>query len=135
MNEKSDLFKNVNPSKDNWLNCGSGYGGVTYTFVITGNFARVELLINRGLQEENKELFDRILDRKDEIESSFGNQLDWQRLENGKGSRIAYWLRDVNVFNEEDWDKMISFMTNNMVKLRNSLKEVLSDVITKQSRL
>lgn len=135
MNEKSDLFKNVNPSKDNWLNCGSGYGGVTYTFVITGNFARVELLINRGLQEENKELFDRILDRKDEIESSFGNQLDWQRLESGKGSRIAYWLRDVNVFNEEDWDKMISFMTNNMVKLRNSLKEVLSDVITKQSRL
>jgi len=30
MNEKSDLYKNVSPSKDNWLSCGSGYTGLAY---------------------------------------------------------------------------------------------------------
>lgn len=131
MNEKSDLFKNISPSKDNWIGCGSGYSGLAYMFVVTGNYARVELWINRGLQEENKELFDRIHAYKDKIEESFRDQLDWQRLNEGKGSRIAYWLKDVSVFNEEDWDKMISFMTTNMIKFEKSIKDVLRDVIKK----
>lgn len=49
----------------------------------------------------------------------------------GKGSRIAYWLKDVSVFNKEDWDKMISFMTTNMIKFEKSIKDVLRDVIKK----
>lgn len=48
MNEKSDLYKNVSPSKDNCISCGSGYSGLTYTFLITGNFARIELSINKS---------------------------------------------------------------------------------------
>lgn len=131
MNEKSELFKNISPSKDNWIGCGSGYSGLAYNFVITGNYARVELWINRGLQEENKKIFDRIYDHKDEIETSFGDKLDWQRLEDGKGSRITYWLKDVSVFNEEDWDKMITFMTTNMIRLEKSLKKVLRVVFGK----
>lgn len=54
MNEQSDLFKNISPSKDNWIGCGSGHSGMAYNFVITGNYARIELWINRGMQNENK---------------------------------------------------------------------------------
>lgn len=129
MNEKSDLFKNISPSKDSWIGCGSGHSGIAYNFVITGNYARVELWINRGLQEENKRHFDNIYRHKEKIEASFGDQLDWQRLDDGKGSRIAYWLKDVSVYNEEDWPQMIDFMTINMIKLEKALKNVLRDVI------
>lgn len=73
----------------------------------------------------------KLTSHKDKIEESFGDQLDWQRLNEGKGSRIAYWLKDVSVFNEEDWDKMISFMTTNMIKFEKSIKDVLRDVIKK----
>lgn len=131
MNEKSDLFKNISPSKDSWIGCGSGHSGIAYNFVITGNYARVELWINRGLQEENKRHFDNIYRHKEKIEASFGDQLDWQRLDDGKGSRIAYWLKDVSVFNEEDWPQMIDFMTINMIKLEKALKNVLREVIKK----
>ena len=131
MNEKSDLFKNISPSKDNWIGCGSGYSGLAYNFVITSNYARVELWINKGVQEENKEIFDSIYTFKGEIESSFGDQLDWQRRDDGKGSRIAYWLRDVNVFNEEDWSEMINFLTTNMVKFEMAMKDILRAVFQK----
>ncbi len=131
MNEKSDLFKNISPSKDNWIGCGSGYSGLAYNFVITSNYARIELWINKGAQEDNKEIFDSIYKFKDEIESSFGDQLDWQRRDDGKGSRIAYWLRDVNVFNEEDWPEMINFLTSNMVKFEIAMKKVLRSVFKK----
>ncbi len=131
MNEKSDLFQNVSPSKDNWLGCGSGHSGISYSFVVTSNYARIELWIIGKSREENKEIFDDIFYRKDEIESSFGNQLDWQRRDDGKGSRIAYWLKDVNIFNEDDWPEMIVFLTSNMVKFESSIKDVLRDVIKK----
>lgn len=131
MNEKSDLFKNISPSKDNCIGCGSGYSGLAYNFVITSNYARIELWINKGAQEDNKEIFDSIYKFKGEIESSFGDQLDWQRRDDGKGSRIAYWLRDVNVFNEEDWPEMINFLTSNMVKFEIAMKKVLRSVFKK----
>ena len=131
MNGKSGLFKNISPSKDNWIGCCSGYSGLEYTFVITSNYARIELWINKGSQEENKEIFDSIYKFKGEIESSFGDQLDWQRRDDGKGSRIAYWLRDVNVFNEEDWPEMIDFLTSNMVKFEMAMRKVLRNVFNK----
>jgi len=131
MNEKSDLFKNISPSKDNWIGCGSGYSGLAYIFCITGSFARVELWINKGTKEENKLIFDKIHSSKEQIETKFGNKLDWQRLEDGKGSRVAYFLKDVNVFNEEDWDKMIDFMVSNMIKLESIMKNILPEVLKK----
>lgn len=132
MNEKSNLFKNVNPSKDNWIGCGSGHSGLTYTFAVTSTYARIELYINRGPQEDNKAIFDDILAQKEKIESSFGDQLDWQRRDGGKASKIAYWLRDVSVFNGEDWPEMIEFLTSNMIKFESSMKNVLSDVMEKK---
>lgn len=131
MNEKSDLFKNISPSKDNWISCGSGHSGLGYVFVITGNFARVELWINKGKKEDNKQIFDRIHAYKDQIELIFGNELDWQRLDDGKGSRIAFYLRNVSVFIEEDWDKMIDFMTSNIIRLEKAMKDVLPEVLKK----
>ena len=129
MNEQSDLFKNISPSKDNWIGCGSGHSGIAYSFVVTSNYARIELWIIGKTQEENKQIFDNIFSKKEKIESSFGDHLDWQRRDDGKGSRIAYWLRDVNVFNEEDWPEMINFLTSNMVKFEGSIKGVLRDTM------
>ncbi|MHB8963874.1 MAG: DUF4268 domain-containing protein, partial [Saccharofermentanales bacterium] len=131
MNEQSTLFKNISPSKDNWITCGSGHSGIGYGFVITGNFSRVELWINKGPKEENKEIFDRIYTYKDQIEEKFGHELDWQRLDDGKGSRIGFYQKDVSVFNEDDWDKMIEFLVNNMIYFEKSIRDVLHNVVKK----
>src|SRR5690625_6154039 len=101
MNKKSRLLSNVNPTKDNWLGTGSGYSGIAYTFTATGGYARVELWINRGSQDENKAIFDKLFVNKEKIETKFEAELDWQRLDDGKGSRIAYSLTNVSIFNEE----------------------------------
>jgi len=131
MNGKSESYKNISPSKDNWLTCGSGFSGMTYVFVITGDFARVEFWINKGTQEENKKIFDNLYLHKETIEANFGNDLDWQRLDKGKGSRVAYYLRDVSVFNEDDWGNMIEFMTKNMIKLQSALKNNIQEALIK----
>ncbi|MCC5895474.1 MAG: DUF4268 domain-containing protein [Alkalibacterium sp.] len=129
MNSRSSLFANVNPSKDNWLGCGSGYSGISYSFVITKEYCRVELFINIGDKENNKALFDKLYSRKTEIENTFEHSLDWQRLDDKKSCRISYRMDGVNVFNENEWPKMINFLTNHMIKLEKTFKVILSEVM------
>jgi len=133
MNEKSDLFRNISPSKDNWINCGSGQSGFSYSLVVTRSFARVELYIDKGSQEYNKQIFDNLYQRRDILQTKFGAAFEWERLDNRRACRIAYYLRDVNVFDERDWNKMIEFLVESMVKLEATLRDELKPVVPIQT--
>lgn len=41
VNEKTTMFQNIGPSKNNWM--GAGFGGFFFFFVISKNFARTEI--------------------------------------------------------------------------------------------
>jgi len=56
----STQFKNVNASTDHWISGGSGVSGAPFSFVVTKNYAAVEVLINVSSKEENKKLYDKI---------------------------------------------------------------------------
>ena len=131
INEKSDLFSNISPSKDNWISAGTGVSGVGYNFVISKNYARTEIYMSRSNKEENKFIFDKLLEKKDVIESSTG-KLEWERLDNKKASRIKKEIQDVSLYEKEDWEKMINFMVDSMLKLekgfKNHLKKINSEL-------
>lgn len=129
MNKESNLFSNVNPVKDNWLACGSGYSGISYQFVVTGSYARAALWIIGRSQEENKSIFDQLLQHKNSIENKFENELDWERLDEGKGSRVGYSLSNVSVFNQDDWEEMVEFLTKHMIQLEKSIKGALREIM------
>jgi hypothetical protein len=135
INEKADLFKNVSPSKDNWIGAGTGISSVSYNFVMSRNYARVEVYLQRSVREENKFIFDELMNYRDSIEDNFGDLLIWERLDDKKASRIKYQKEDVNIYNEGDWETMINFMVSSMVKLENSFKvpiiEVRKNLISK----
>lgn len=125
MNKKSRLFSNVNSTKDNWLGTGSGYSRIAYTFTATRSYVRVELWINRGSQDENKAIFDKLFLNREMVEAKFEAALDWQRLDDGKGSRIAYTLTNVSIFNKDNWTEMIQFLVTHMIKIENAVKDPL----------
>ena len=58
MNGQSDLLSNVSPSRDSWIPVALGMGGVSISIVVSQTYARTEVFINRGDQEENKKIFD-----------------------------------------------------------------------------
>jgi hypothetical protein len=51
---------------------GAGTAGVSYTFVITKSFVRIELTISTSSKETNKIYFKKLHKNKEAIEQTFG---------------------------------------------------------------
>lgn len=127
-NTKSDLFSGRNMELnqyDHWLSTGSGISGCTFNFIITKNYCSVEFGLSSSEKEFNKKLYDYLYSNKDDIEKDYGDSLCWERLNDKKMSRISYRLDDVSIFNKEDWDNMITFLTENMIKLEKTFRKYI----------
>lgn len=134
MNQKSDIYSNVGPSRDNWIGTGSGLSGVAFNSVISNYYARSEVYISRSSKEENKFIFDLLYKMKEQIEGEFGDKLVWERLDDKKACRIKFELLNVSYFNKDDWDKMIEHMIDGIQRIEKSFKKPIktaSDTLKK----
>ena len=128
MNKASTLFQNVNPTKDHWLGAGAGLSGVAFNFVAGQSYARTEVYIARAVTEENKFIYDELYKAREAIETDFGGALEWERLDAKKASRVKNEMRDVNFYNKEEWDKMMAFMIDSMVRMEKAFKSKLASI-------
>jgi len=122
-NKKNNLFSNISPSKDNWIGLGIGMSGVNINLTVTKTHCRSEVYFNRGSQSENKEAFDYFAKKKTEIESAFGDSLRWERMDEKIICRIKFQLDEVNVFEKEDWPKMIDFLIDASERMEKTFKK------------
>ncbi|WP_025795548.1 DUF4268 domain-containing protein [Vibrio parahaemolyticus] len=119
-----DLFNNINPSKDHWLSAGSGVRSCPFSLIFGTREARVEFSMSRPEMVENKFIFDHLLERKAEIESSFGAELEWLRLDDKKASRIQY-KKNFEGYDRENWPEIIEWMVKHMAMLEGAFKQAL----------
>lgn len=102
-------FSGCTTSKENWLSGFFGIGGFNISCVANYNKARVDLTLANSNKERNKEAFDYLYRHKTEIEEKLGNQIEWLRSDNTKGSYIVIRLEGVSIENESDWTQMAKF--------------------------
>jgi len=128
-NTKSHLFSNISPSKDSWISAGSGVSGVGFNFVVSKNYARTEVYMSRSVAEENKFIFDKLKELKTDIEAKT-QLLVWERLDNKKASRIKQELNNVSLYEKDDWNEMINYMIESMIKVESAFKKPLQEINT-----
>lgn len=131
----TSLFSNVNPTKSHWLSSGAGFSGIYYTMLITGSYVAIEFSIARASKQENKRIFNQLLQNKKGIESSFGSELIWEELKDKKMSKIIAQLNGVNLFEKEDWDKMSDFLINNLPPFEIAFNPLINDFKSNKQRL
>ena len=102
-------FSNVTTSKMNWISGTIGIGGLTIGCIANFDHSRVELYIDRGNKEVNKQLFDFLFQQRSAIETKMGVPLNWWRYEDRRASTITYRLEGVSIEKEEDWTQMAKF--------------------------
>ena len=67
---------------------GAGVGGFNFAFARTRQF-RVELYIDTGNYDRNKQFFDALSAHRDQIERDLGVTVTWQRLDSKRASRVS----------------------------------------------
>lgn len=106
----------------NWFAFGGGKNGFSFVFAFTGDRRfRVELSINTGEMERNKQAFDILHEQKSEIERAIGFPLSWERLDDKLTSRIATY-RDGSINDlPEDLEVLSSWAIETMISFRRVL--------------
>lgn len=121
------LFQNISPSDDHWLSAGSGLASCPYALILLKKEIRVEFTFGRANAEENKWLYDRLHERRDDIESAFGHEFQWLRLDEKKASRIQFAF-PCDGYNRENWSDYANWHIEHIQKLENALKGPISEL-------
>jgi len=118
------LHANRSATKHNWIGTSAGKRGFMYAYTVNQNNSTVELYIDRGgdSKEENERMFDNLKQNKAEIESVFGEKLEWERLETKRACRIVkrFSLGGYRT-NEEQWPGIHDKMVDAMIKLEKAI--------------
>ncbi len=112
----------------NWYAFSSGVSGIPFSAVFAqGGKARTELYIDVGNGEKNSALFDWLYNQKEEIHFQLGKELEWERLDDKRASRIAVYRDGSIQSNEEELTEIKAWHIENLI----NFKKILSPLIKK----
>ena len=115
------LYQNVSPSKDHWLSAGTGISGCVYGLHFLRTEVRVLLDLQRGSKEDNKWLFDRLQEQREQLEREFGGKLEWRRMDDKKSSRIDL-SRSFDSYNRDVWPEITTWLAEHINRLESAFK-------------
>ena len=120
--ERGKPFNIRKATTDHWYNVaiGTSDAHIDITLVNKDSLIGVELYIT-----DNKELFDKLYERKDEIERDLGFSLDWRRLDNSKASRIVYHIKGLNFDDHSNYNELMNKTIDLAVLMRNVFKKYI----------
>lgn len=110
--------------KDNWLYARCGLRSVHYGMIFTKDEARVEFGIARESKDQNKALFDLLCKQRDSLNSTFGAELNWRRMDDKKAAAIDF-SKDFDGHNREAWPEMITWLVEHMQRLEKAFEPQL----------
>ncbi len=121
--ERGKPFNVRKATTDHWYNVaiGTSDAHIDITLVNKDSVIGVELYIT-----DNKEFFDKLYQRKDEIENDLGFKLDWRRLNNSKASRIVTFIKGLNFDDHSNYNELINKTIDLAVLMRDKFKKYIN---------
>lgn len=125
---KTELFANISPSTGSWVGAGSGFGGLPFNYTVLQHGTRIELYIDTRDGEENKRIFNSLFQKKEEIESVFGEPLVWETKEERRSCRIYKSYESGGWQDVDKWDAVHKELAEAMAKLESALRPHLNEL-------
>lgn len=121
--ERGKPFNVRKATTEHWYNVaiGTSDAHIDITLVNKDSVIGVELYIT-----DNKEFFDKLYQRKDEIENDLGFKLDWRRLNNSKASRIVTFIKGLNFDDHSNYNELINKTIDLAVLMRDTFKKYIN---------
>ena len=120
--ERGKPFNIRKATTDHWYNVaiGTSEAHIDITLVNKDSLIGVELYIT-----DNKELFDKLFEKKDIIEKDLGLKLDWRRLDNSKASRIFYSIKGLNFDDHSNYNELMNKTIDLAILMRDTFKKYI----------
>ena len=129
-NSKTPLHENISPNEYHWCGTGAGFRGLGLNYIIRQHGADVELYIDRGqgCDAENKEIFDALHQRGEQIEAAFGDTLEWARLDTKRACRIKCEIFGGYRDDASQWVVTIKKMVDAMIRFEKAMRPHIEDL-------
>ena len=117
--EKGKPFNTHKPSTDHWYSVaiGSSRCYILIELVNKDHFIRVGLWI-----PDDKGLYDTLHEKKEEIEKALPFPLNWERLDNKKGSSVSTRIKGLNFKKKENYKELMDQIIDYVVSMRSVFK-------------
>lgn len=125
------MHSHVTPGRYSWIGVSSGVRGLGLNYTVTQHDCGAELYIDRGKDSgpENKSIFDQLLARREQIDAAFGGALSWERLEEGRASRIRARVSSGGYrSSDEAWETIQAEQADAMNRLHRALQPHLKSL-------
>jgi hypothetical protein len=121
--DKTKLHANIKAGGDNWISSGAGKSGMVWSYALSMERAKVELVVDRGPKKksETDHIFNLIRMNKEDIEKQFGDQLIWDQVDNRQACYIRYYTSVGGLKDRDKWDQIQNTLIDNMIRLEKSL--------------
>ena len=122
------------PQKVNWMSFPSARSrllvySASFCRTARGYGLRAEAYIDTGDQTTTKRAFDDLREKQPQIVQTVGEELDWDRLDDRRASRISLYFPDrLRVTDEERWPEARAWLIQAMGKMRSAFDPVLEEL-------
>lgn len=123
---QTKLHAHITPGDSSWIGVASGVlRGVNFNYSVRQHSRRAELYIDqgKGLDAENRRIFNELERNKLEIEGAFGGKLHWLGLSEKRACIVRDELSNGGYRSpEDDWERLQIEQINSMVRLEAALR-------------
>ncbi len=125
-NQVLKLFDGVSSQGyQNWIATGAGKAGLAWNYVLRNYDCRIEFWLQSSDSTTNKIRFEKLYERKSEIEAAYGEELDWDYKEDRKQHYIRSWCKIGGLKDKDRWDET----QNDLVRRMKTLYEIVNPLI------
>ena len=120
--ERGKPFNIRKATTDHWYDValGTSDAHISINLVNKDSLVVIDVYINN-----NKDLFDKLFETKNQIESELGFNLVWDRIDNGKASRIKYRIKGLNFDDHSNYDELMNEIIDTAIKMRDIFKKYI----------
>lgn len=120
--ENGKPFNARKATTDHWYDValGTSEAHITITLVNKDGNVGVEVYIT-----DNKDLFDRLFSHREEIEDRLGFEMEWERLDDKKASRIKYYIPGLDFDNQGNFPELMHEIIKKVLIVRDVFKAYL----------
>lgn len=124
---RTHLHAKTRVGVNNYVSASAGTTGITYHYVAVLDRGNVDLYIDSNDKEWNKSVFNSLLSQKQEIERSFGEELEWQLLPNNRASRVRYTIYGYDLRDRDQWEPFQDRLIDAMIELDKVIRPIIQN--------